>query len=204
VDFIALVSQLPSLEAASVLCSVLYLVLAIRESLWCWPAAFVASVLSVVVLFAARLYSESALNVFYAAMAVYGWYQWRYGGRGPSGKATALPIGTWAVETHAVALGAIAVVGALTGWVLHRYTAAAFPYTDSFVTVASVITTYMVARKILENWLYWFVIDSVSLYLYVVRELYLFAGLFVLYLVLIVIGWYRWRRDWLAQPQLAG
>ena len=61
--------------------SVLYLVLAIRESLWCWPAAFVSSVLTIVVMFGARLYSEAALNVFYAAMAVYGWYQWRYGGR---------------------------------------------------------------------------------------------------------------------------
>ena len=75
------VQQLSPLEAAGVLFSVLYLVLAIRENLWCWPAAFLSSVLTIVVMFGARLYSEAALNVFYAAMAVYGWYQWRYGGR---------------------------------------------------------------------------------------------------------------------------
>ena len=78
------------------LLGVLYLVLAIRENLWCWPAAFVSSVLTIVVMFGARLYSEAALNVFYAAMAIYGWYQWRYGGRGQG--APELPIGVWPLQ----------------------------------------------------------------------------------------------------------
>jgi nicotinamide mononucleotide transporter len=201
VEVVALIRELPPLEAAGVLLSVAYLVLAIRESLWCWPAAFTSSALTVIVLFEARLYSESALNVFYAAMAVYGWYQWRYGGHGPGGTAAALPIGTWSPSQHVIALGGIAVGGALIGWLLHRFTAAAYPYADSCVTVASIVTTYMVARKILENWPYWLVIDSVSLYLYVLRGLDLYAGLFALYLVLIVIGWYRWQRDWRAQRE---
>jgi nicotinamide mononucleotide transporter len=201
-EIVALLRGLPPLEAAGVLFSVLYLVLAIRESLWCWPAAFTSSVLTVVVLFQARLYSESALNVFYAAMAVYGWYQWRYGGHGPGGAAATLPIGTWPLSRHVAALAAVGVGGAALGWLLHRYTAAVFPYTDSWVTVASIVTTYMVARKILENWLYWLVIDSVSLYLYVLRGLDLYAMLFALYLVLVVIGWYRWQRDWRAQREV--
>jgi nicotinamide mononucleotide transporter len=87
----------------------------------------------------------------------------------------------------------------LFGWLLSRYTGAALPYLDSFVAVASVVTTYMVARKILENWLYWLVIDSLSLYLFWQRELYLLVGLFAIYLVLVVIGFVRWRRDWRAQ-----
>ena len=78
---VAALQQLSPLEAAGVLFSVLYLVLAIRESLWCWPCAFVSSVLTIVVMAGARLYAEAALNVFYAAMAVYGYVQWRYGGR---------------------------------------------------------------------------------------------------------------------------
>ncbi len=82
---------------------------------------------------------------------------------------------------------------------MSRNTAAAFPYLDAFVTVSSVVTTYMVARKILENWLYWLVIDSLSLYLYWQRELNLYVGLFALYLVLVVIGLVRWHRDWRAQ-----
>ena len=193
VDFI----QLRPVEAASVLFSILYLVLAIRESLWCWPAAFVSSVLTIAVVLGARLYSEVALNFYYAAMAVYGWYQWRYGGR-RSGAAE-LPIGVWPLKMHALAIGGSAALAALIGWFLSRNTQAAFPYLDAFVTVASVVTTYMVARKILENWLYWLVVDSLALYLYWQRELYLFVGLFALYLVLVVLGLIRWHRDWRAQ-----
>jgi nicotinamide mononucleotide transporter len=197
VDFIALVQQLSPLEAAGVLFSVLYLVLAIREHLWCWPAAFISSVLTIVVMFGARLYAEAALNVFYAAMAVYGWYQWRYGGRRAG--AAQLPISVWPLRVHLWVIGGSALARAVVGWAMSRYTAAAFPYFDSFVTVASIVTTYMVAKKILENWLYWLVIDSLSSYLYLQRGLYLYVALFALYLVLVVIGLARWRRDWRAQ-----
>jgi len=195
---LALLQQLSPVEAAGVLLSVLYLVLAIRENLWCWPAAFLSSALTVAVMFGARLYSEAALNVFYAAMAVYGWYQWRYGGA-KSGRGE-LPISVWPLATHAVAIGGSVALSAVVGWLMSRYTNAAFPFFDAFVTVSSIVTTYMVARKILENWLYWLVVDSLSLYLYWQRELYLYAGLFALYLVLVVIGFVRWHRDWRAQP----
>jgi nicotinamide mononucleotide transporter len=197
-DLTAVAQQLPPLEAAGVLFSVLYLVLAIRENLWCWPAAFVGSVLSVVVLFGARLYTEAGLNVFYAVMAVYGWYQWRYGGRASG--AAELPISVWPLRRHIIAIGGTLAGGVVLGGIMSRYTPAAFPYLDSFVTLASIVTTYMVARKILENWLYWLVIDSLSLGLYVARDLYLYAGLFALYLVLVVLGLLRWHRDWRAQP----
>jgi nicotinamide mononucleotide transporter len=185
------------LEAAGVVFSVLYLVLAIRQNLWCWPAAFVSSVITIAVMFGARLYSEAGLNVFYAAMAVYGWYQWRYGGG--RGAEAALPISLWPLKLHALAIGGSVAASVAIGWLMSRNTDAAFPYLDAFVLVSSIVTTYMVARKILENWLYWLVIDSLSLYLYVQRGLLLYAGLFALYLVLVVIGFARWQRDWRAQ-----
>jgi nicotinamide mononucleotide transporter len=197
VDVSALIREVSPLEAAGVLFSVLYLVLAIRESLWCWPAAFLSSLLTIVVMFGARLYSEAALNLFYAAMAVYGWYHWRYGGRGQG--ARKLPISVWPLKTHVLAIGGSVALAGVVGWLMSRYTAAAFPYLDAFVTVSSVVTTYMVARKILENWLYWLVVDSLSLYLYWHRDLNLYVGLFALYLVLVVLGLVRWHRDWRAQ-----
>jgi nicotinamide mononucleotide transporter len=203
VDLRALLASLATLEGAGVLFSVAYLVLAIRESLWCWPAAFVSSVLTVVVLAHARLYSEAALNVFYAAMAVYGWVQWRFGGRSAGGGTDELPIGVWPLRAHAVALAAVAAASLALGWAMHRYTGAAFPYLDAFVTVSSIVTTYMVAKKLLENWIYWLVIDSLSLGLYVARELYLYAGLFALYLVLVVLALRRWHRQWRAQGAAA-
>lgn len=193
-------SFLPSLslvEAVGALLSVLYLVLAIRQNLWCWPAAFLSSAITIIVMIGAQLYSQAVLNVFYAAMAVYGWYQWRYGGRVHG--TPELPISVWPLKIHALAIGGSLTLGAAIGWLMSRHTDAAYPYLDAFVTVSSVVTTYMVARKILENWLYWLVVDTLSLILYVQRGLYFYTGLFALYLVLVVIGFVRWRRDWRAQ-----
>ena len=79
---------------------------------------------------------------------------------------------------------------------LRLSTDAAYPYLDSFTTVGALVATYMVAKKVLENWIYWFVIDAVSVYLYGARGLFLFAGLFVGYLLLIVIGFRTWTRQW--------
>ncbi len=83
---------------------------------------------------------------------------------------------------------------------LTAYSQAALPYIDSFTTWGAIVTTWMVTRKILENWIYWFVIDAVSVYLYVSRGLFLTAVLFLIYLVLIVIGYRTWRRDMLGRP----
>jgi nicotinamide mononucleotide transporter len=192
------IAEISALEAAGAFFSVAYLVLAIRENLWCWPAAFLSSALTMVLMFEERLYAEAALNIYYIAMAVYGWYQWRYGGRKSVG--APLPIGVWPVKAHVVAIGGTLVSSAIAGRLMSEYTNAAFPYLDTFVAVGSLVTTYMVARKILENWLYWLVVDSLSLYLYWQRHLNLYVLLFAVYLVLVVIGLIRWHRDWRAQP----
>ena len=190
--------EISPLEAVAVAFGVLYLVLAIRQNIACWYAAFVSSVLSIVVMFDARLYQESGLQVFYAAMAVYGWYQWRRGLAGPSRTARELAISVWPLRAHVAAIGGTLAASAAVGWLFTR-TDAAFPYLDSFITVASLVTTYMVAKKILENWIYWLVIDSLSLYVYVMRDLPLYAALFAAYLVLVVVGFVRWQRDWRGQ-----
>ena len=170
--------------------AVAYLVLAIRQRLECWFAAFVSSCLYVWVLFGARLYMESALNAFYAAMAVYGFWQWQQG-RGGS----ALTVCRWPIARHAAgALGVIA-LSVVSSYYLRRFTPAAWPFVDSLVTWSSVFATFLVARKVYENWHWWLVIDSVSLCLYISRRLYLTMLLFGLYLVLIVIGMRQWRRS---------
>jgi len=182
-------------EAAAVLLLIAYLVLAIRQNIWCWAAAFVGTSIYLVLMYQARLYMESVLQIFYLFMAVYGWYRWRHG-PGPDNE---LPVTTWTPMQHVQAFATILALTFVSGTLFDRYTDAALPYLDSFTTWGAVVTTWMVARKILENWLYWFVIDSVSIYLYVNRELYLTAMLFALYLVLIVFGYLAWRKD--VRPQ---
>jgi len=192
-----------ALEVAAVAFGLLYLVLAIRQNILCWPAALIGVLLSLVLFWEARLYMEAALQIFYAAMAFYGWYQWRHGRRGNAGRIDGdLPVSVWSVRQHVVAIAATLVLSGVIGWAL-THTNAAFPYLDSFTSVAAIVTTYMVAKKILENWVYWFVIDSIGVYLYTARGLYLYAALFVLYLVLVVLGFVRWQRDWREQAAQA-
>jgi nicotinamide mononucleotide transporter len=182
-------------EIGAVVFAIAYLVLAIRQSVLCWPAALISVALSLVLFYAAKLYMESALQVFYIAMAIFGWYQWRRGGTEQRG----VKITVWSKRAHAIAIVAVIVLSAGFGLVLAARTDAALPYADSFTTIGALVATYMVTKKVLENWIYWFVLDSVSVFIYVARELYLYTLLFVLYLVLIVIGYRRWRRDLRAQ-----
>jgi nicotinamide mononucleotide transporter len=177
------------IELTAAVLAVAYLLLAIGQRLSCWIAAFVSSVLYVWVLFGARLYMESALNGFYALMAVYGFWQWQHGAGGG-----ALEVTRWPISRHLAALAGVLAASAITSFFLGRYTPAAWPFVDSMVAWSSVFTTFLVARKVYENWYWWLVIDSASLCLYYTRHLYMTMVLFALYLILIVVGLREWRR----------
>jgi nicotinamide mononucleotide transporter len=180
-------------EVTAAVLAVAYLVLAIRQQLACWVAAFVSSCLYVWVMFGARLYMEAVLNAFYAAMAVYGYWQWT---RGNGGRG--LKVSRWTVERNAVGLLAVAGMSIVSSYFLRRFTPAAWPFMDSMAAWASVFATFLVARKVYENWHWWLVIDSLSMWLYFNRGLYLTMLLFALYLLMIVIGMREWRRS--SQP----
>jgi nicotinamide mononucleotide transporter len=178
------------IEITAAILAVAYLVLAIRQRLSCWAAAFVSSCLYVWVLFQAHLYMESLLNGFYAAMAVYGYWQWTrvHGGR-------LLEVSHWSLSRHVTGLLAVVGMSLISSYFLARFTPAAWPFLDSMSAWASVFATFLVARKVYENWHWWLAIDSLSLWLYFNRGLYLTMLLFGLYLVMIVIGMREWRRD---------
>jgi nicotinamide mononucleotide transporter len=181
--------QVSTLEIVSVAFGLVYVVLAAKENIWCWPAAFIGTGTGIMVFWDASLLMESALNVFYLLMAVYGFYQWKYGGQ----QGDQLSIASWQLPQHLKAITLIAALVVSSGYLLHNHTNAALPYVDSFTTWAAVVSTWMVARKILENWLYWVVIDAVAVWLFVQRELYLYALLFVLYTIIAVYGYLQWR-----------
>jgi nicotinamide mononucleotide transporter len=167
-----------------------YLLLAIRQSIVCWVAAFVSSCLYVWVFFAARLYMDSALNAFYAVMAVYGFWQWHL-----VDKDGAHHVRRWSLSRNALAAAGILALSAVNWYFLSRYTLAAFPLVDSMVSWAAVFATFLVARKVYENWHWWLIIDAASACLYFAKGLYLTVLLFALYLALIVIGMREWRRS---------
>lgn len=177
-------------EMLAVILAIGYLLLATRESLWCWYCALASTAIYTTIFWNVSLLMESALNVYYMVMAVYGWWQWRQGGQQHEG----VQVHRWSPTQHAITFVIIVVLTLVSGFLLERNTGAAWPYLDSFTTWASVITTWMVAQKVLENWLYWIVIDSVSIGLYADRGLYLTALLFVAYVIIAIYGYSAWRR----------
>ena len=175
-------------EGTAVILAVLYLLLAVRQHILCWLCWIISSCLYLYVMYEAGLYMESMLQIFYIIMGFYGWSQWN-----KSVDQASFQVNRWSPLNHLIAIAVVLMLTFASGQVLELYTEAAMPFIDALTTWGAVVTTYMVAKKLLENWIYWFVIDSISIYLFVSRELYFTAFLFLVYLFIIVIGYRSWR-----------
>ncbi|HAZ80834.1 MAG TPA: nicotinamide mononucleotide transporter [Porticoccaceae bacterium] len=184
-----------TLETLAVVLGIAYLMLAMRENSLCWYCAFFSTALYVWIFRDVSLYMESALNLYYMGMAIYGWFQWQKGGVDSSG----VKIVRWRIQDHGLAIVGIIFASLISGLLLSENTDAQRPFLDSFTTWASVLTTLMVARKVLENWLYWIVINGLSILLYIDRGLDQTAAMFSLYLVLAVVGYYQWKKVYVTQ-----
>lgn len=185
-----------ALELVAVVLAVAYLLLAIRQRIWCWLCAGVSTAIYIWLFIGAKLYMESVLNGFYFIMAIYGWYIWTSGRTDGHER----PVVRWPLQTHALAMTAILAVSVVNGHLLSRHTDAAFPYIDSLTTWSAIWATFLVARKVLENWWYWLAIDSASVFIYWVRDLQLTSLLFVVYVIMIPFGLVSWSRSMREQP----
>lgn len=179
-------------EIVAALLAIAYLLLAMRQDTRCWIAWIISSLMYLFVMYSAGLYMEAGLQIFYLLMGFYGLYQWQY----KLANNEALKIKVWPITTHMMCLTALFLLVITSGYILSNNTDAASPYIDAFTTWGAIIASYMVAKKILENWIYWFVIDFVSVFLFVSRELYPTALLFCLYLVLVIFGYRSWKNEW--------
>lgn len=179
-------------EMISVFLSIVYLLLAMRENRFCFVAGLISSCIFTFLFFTAHLFMETGLQVFYAVMSVYGWWQWKP----TNNKKVALNISCWSFSQHFATILITFILSAISTYFLTRFTEASFPFLDSVVTWGSLVTTYMVTRKILENWLYWMVLDAIGLYLYFNKALYLMAALFFVYIILALQGHLRWLKSY--------
>ena len=175
------------IESIAVFFSILYVVLAVKENIWCWGAAAISVILYIYICYSAQLYAETGLQFFYLLMAIYGYFQWNKNDSN-------LKIQQWTTAKHLLILILGALLTFLMGFYFSIYTNAAMPLVDSFTTVFSVFATFMVTKKILGNWLYWIVIDGVSVYLYFSRGVQLTSLLFVVYTIIAIFGYLSWLK----------
>lgn len=182
------------LEIVSVVFSLGYLVLLMRENIWCWPLGIISSFLSIFLFIEIGLISEAKLYGFYVIMGFYGWYRWW--AKTPE---RAIQVRKMAKWIHVPILLVGGLVAFLLGYYSERIYGAEKSYVDAATTVFAIMTTYLEANKILSSWLYWIVINGVSVWLYFYKDLHIYGGLMVIYFVLSFVGLFQWRNSYLKQ-----
>ena len=163
----------------------------IRVNAWGWPLAIVSSLLYFFLFWDSRLYGDASLQIFFAVVALWGWWQWLRG-RAADGAALQVrslgPRGRWACAA------ALVLAWPLLGLFLKRYTDTDVPWWDAFPTAASLIGQWLLGRKYVENWPTWIVVNVVSVGLFAYKGLWLTVLLYAVFVLLSVAGWRAWRR----------
>ncbi len=170
--------------------NLLYVVFAARENILCWVFGFIGVSLLFFIYVDTRLYSDATLQVFYMAMSVYGWLSWRE--NTPEDR---VPIQSMRLRQHIIYM-LVGLAGTVALGLFWKQFGAALPYVDALTTSFSIIATFLVARKWLENWLYWIIIDAVCAVVYMIRDIPLIAFLFVVYVILAVYGYVKWLKKY--------
>lgn len=177
-------------EVAAVICGVFYVVLAAKGNIWCWFWGGLNAVLSIYLFVEIKLYAESALYFYYLIAAVYGWYAWKYADRvSEEGGIT-----EWPWRWHLLLILSGFALSFFLYQILVRFTDAQMPLIDAHTTVFSFLATYLVTRKVLSNWLYWIIIDAISVGLYASRGIYLYAILMAVYTIIAYFGYRAWQK----------
>lgn len=183
-------------EIIAVVASLTYVILAARNNRYCWPFAFIGSTIFMIVLWQHKLLMDSALNAYYALMAIYGWFVWN---RLTSNSTNISGIQRWPIKNHLLAITLTVALTLLSGYWLATNTEASFPYLDSLTTWSSLLATWMIAKRILENWLYWIIIDVLSIYLYLHKSLFFTTGLFIVYVFIALYAYTHWKQQFMNQ-----
>lgn len=172
------------LEVLAVIFSIGYTALITYGIEAAWACGIIGASLYFYICFQKKLYAETTLQLFYIATAIYGWYNWSDTG--------GIIIRDWTINDHLQSIG-IGIVGVLiVGFLLKKFTDAALPYIDSFTTVFAIIATLLMITLVHENWLYFIVIDAISVLMYYKRGLKLTSILFVIYTLLSINAYFQW------------
>ena len=180
------------IELAGSVLSIIYLYLSIKQRVSLWIFGFLCSLLYVVVFFQSKFYADMSLQFYYLGVSVFGWISWKAGK--PENRKE-LPVKRTTPLSGAIILVIALVLYFLYYFILSEYTDSPLPKADAFTTALSIVATWMLARKMIEHWWLWIIVDSVSAGLYFYRALYPTAILFVIYTIMAIIGYLQWKKS---------
>lgn len=183
-----------TIEIVSVIFGMIYLILLIKQNINCWWFGIAASLLSIFLFFNSKLYSEAILYTYYVFMGFYGYYSWSQTAPNSSGK-SGLLISEKGLNFHIQAIGFSSLVAISLAWVFESFTDASSPYLDAFTTIFSFLATYLEAKKILSGWIYWIVINGLTIALYYSKGLDYYSGLAFIYFIMSFVGYLKWKKE---------
>lgn len=154
-----------------------------------WPAGMMSSALYTYIFYSSQLYLETGLQIFYIIMALYGWFTWSKPVE--NGKI----IKGIRLEKHILLIGFSGGICYMLAFIFDQFTRQTNPYADAFVTIFSLTATWMMARKYLDSWIYWVIIDAVAVTLYFQNGLFLSSLLYIVFMIMAVFGFFNWRNQ---------
>jgi nicotinamide mononucleotide transporter len=191
-----------AVEICGALSGLLYIFLTIKTSVWLWPVGILMAILYMLVYMEAGVYAYMGLQLYYLAISIYGWYHWLDRRKNvDTPESNELPI----THISLMQLFALLIISALLtfaiAFFLDRYTDSDIPWLDGFTTALSITATWMLARKIIEHWLFWIVVDSVVCGISLVKQLYPTIVLFAVYTILAAYGYLSWLNKYKKQAE---
>lgn len=178
------------LEIIGVLTALIYVVLAAKGNKWCFLFGLISAIIYVYLSVVLKFYFDTAINVYYIIMSFYGWFSW---GRKKSSP-NFIPLQLKKKHFLAYLISGF-IITLVLAFIVDQLSDAALPYFDAFTTIFAIIATYMVVKKWIENWLIWVVVDTVAAGMYWHKELYLTSLLFIVYTIISVVGYQKWKNQ---------
>lgn len=188
------------LEITGAVIGFIYIYFSIKQNIWTWPLGLATSFLYIFVFFFSKFYADMSLQFYYVVISIYGWYSWR---NGDHQKITQLQVSRTSLRLWVKLFLVNWLLFVLIATILVRFTDSPLPYWDAFTTALSIVATWMLARKKIEHWLIWIVVDAVSMGLYIYKGLFATTILFLVYTVMAGVGYYSWLKS-IKQAQWKG
>ena len=178
------------LDIVTTVLGLAYILLEYKASVWMWVVGFLMQVLGIVLYYQKGLYADCGMEFYYLAMTVYGYWKWIHG----TASKEALPITHFPTRLVLPWLAVIAVVWGTIYWLLVTFTNSNVPLADSFTTALSIVGIWALAHKYLEQWFIWIAVDVVTCVLYFYKDIPFKASLYALYVVIAIMGYFKWRQ----------
>jgi nicotinamide mononucleotide transporter len=181
------------IEILGVITSLVYLYFSVRQHIWLWPFGIISSAFFIYIFFVNRFYADMSLQGYYLLISIYGWFNWAKGKNGSA--SDKLPVTKVSLRMAVILIVILILLWLLIAFLLKHLTNSDIFWGDAFTTAGSIVATWMLARKILEHWIVWVIVDGVSAGLYLYKDMYPTVLLYLVFTVIAVVGYYKWKKD---------